>query len=134
PPSGRVPTRNGSPADNEIDEATRDFMDPCQHLTFTVVTNNPSFMATNSIVNILQTNSHPGTPAGEGPVTGQEVTITVTFDPPIGLETNHYFFRPEALLSSGDFLWLSAPKTIPAPADLQTWMRNEELAPDWLRV
>jgi hypothetical protein len=46
------------------------------------------------------------------------------------------------LLDSGDFLWLSAPKPIVAPgtpfapgaADLQSWIRNDALAPDWLRI
>ena len=45
-------------------------------------------------------------------------------------------------VSGGDFLWLSAPKPIgadgtPFPAgftDLQAWIRNENLAPDWLRI
>jgi hypothetical protein len=76
---------------------------------------------------------------GEGPVTGQAVTITVTFNPPIALPTDHYFFRPEVVLSSGGFLWLSAPKPIIAPGtpflgDLQSWIRNDRLAPDWLRI
>jgi hypothetical protein len=44
-------------------------------------------------------------------------------------------------VSSGDFLWLSAPRPIVAPGtpfvtgtDLQSWIRNDALAPDWLRV
>src|SRR4029077_3569095 len=41
--------------------------------------------------------------------------------------------------SDGNFLWLSAPKPIVAPgtpfaADLQSWIRNANLAPDWLRI
>ena len=76
---------------------------------------------------------------GEGQVTGEEVLITVEFNPPIALPADHYFFRPEVLLSSGNFLWLSAPKPIVAPgtpfaADLQSWIRNDDLAPDWLRI
>ena len=43
---------------------------------------------------------------------------------------------------TGEFYWLSAPKPIVAPGtpfppgttDLQSWIRNENLAPDWLRV
>ena len=40
---------------------------------------------------------------------------------------------------SGNFLWLSAPKPIvpsgtPFSADLQTWIRNADLSPDWLRI
>jgi hypothetical protein len=37
------------------------------------------------------------------------------------------------LLSNVNFLWLSAPKPIVSP-DLQTWTRNDNLAPDWLRI
>jgi hypothetical protein len=50
------------------------------------------------------------------------------------LPAGHYFFRPEVLLTNGDFLYLSAPKVIPAPKDLQAWIRNSNLAPDWLRI
>ncbi len=70
-------------------------------------------------------------------VTGTEVTITVTFDPPIFLPADHYFFRPEVGLTSGNFLWLSAPKPVNPPifvGDLQSWIRNDNLAPDWLRI
>jgi len=48
-------------------------------------------------------------------MTGQEVSITVTFNPPIALPPSEYFFRPEVGLSSGNFLWLSAPKPISLP-------------------
>ena len=131
PPSGNVPTRSGSPADVEIDEATRDGADGSLSSTATLV--NPSFSVANSVVDGI--NKRPAqTTNGEGPVTGEEVSITLSFNPPIALPADHYFFRPEVLLSSGDFLWLSAPKTIPAPADLQTWIRNDDLAPDWLRI
>ena len=49
---------------------------------------------------------------------------------------------PRYSYPSGDFYWLSAPRPIvppgtPFPAgftDLQEWIRNEDLAPDWLRV
>ena len=43
-------------------------------------------------------------------------------------------------MSSGDFLYLSAPRPILAPGtpfpagDLQAWIRNSSLAPDWLRI
>jgi hypothetical protein len=65
------------------------------------------------------------------------VTITVTFDPPILLPADHYFFRPEVGLSSGNFLWLSAPRPVNPPifvGDLQSWIRNDNLAPDWSRI
>ena len=41
-------------------------------------------------------------------------------------------------VTGGEFYWLSAPKPIAgqfgfAP-DLQSWIRNQNLQPDWLRV
>jgi hypothetical protein len=136
PPSGNVPTRNNSPGDVEIDSATRDGADGS--LSFTANVLNPSFTVANSVVTGIHPSPSQKT-GGEGPVTGEEVSITVTFNPPILLPTDHYFFRPEVLLSSGDFLWLSAPKPIVAPGtpftpDLQSWIRNDDLAPDWLRI
>ena len=136
PPSGMVPTRANSPADVEIDEATSDSLDGT--LTFTATVVNPNFTVANSVVTGINKSPSQFT-GGEGPVTGQEVQITVTFNPPISLPAGHYFFRPEVQLSSGNFLWLSAPKTIVAPGtpfspDLQTWIRNDNLAPDWLRI
>jgi hypothetical protein len=129
PPSGMVPTRDNSPADNEIDSATRDSSDGS--LTFDATLANPSFTVANSVVNGINKSPNQFT-GGEGPVTGAEVTITVTFNPPISLPADHYFFRPAVVSSSGDFLWLSAPA--PVAPDLQTWIRNDNLAPDWLRV
>ena len=64
----------------------------------------------------------------------RQVEIAITFTSPIILPAGHYFFRPEVLLTSGDFLYLSAPKVIPAPKDLQAWIRNSNLVPDWLRI
>lgn len=136
PPSGNVPNRTNSPADVEIDSATRDSADST--LSFSVSLVNPSFTASNSVVNGI--NKQPAQRTnGEGPVTGTEVTITVQFSPPIALPVDHYFFRPEVKLSSGDFLWLSGPRPIVAPGtpflpDLQSWIRNDALAPDWLRI
>jgi hypothetical protein len=123
-----VPTRTNSPSDVEIDDATRDSLDDSLSAIATVV--NPTFTALNSVVNGIN-GPNPFT-GGEGPVTGTEVTITVTFDPPIFLPADHYFFRPEVGLTSGNFLWLSAPK--PILTDLQSWIRNDNLAPDWLRI
>jgi hypothetical protein len=131
-----VPTRANSPGDVEIDSATRDSANGSLAFSATIV--NSSFTASNSVVNGI--NKKPAQKTnGEGPVTGEEVTITVNFNPPIALPADHYFFRPEVLLSSGDFLWLSAPKPIVAPGtpftqDLQSWIRNDALAPDWLRI
>jgi hypothetical protein len=136
PPSGNVLTRSNSPSDVEIGPATRDSADGTLAFTATLVSS--SFTASNSVVNGI--NKHPNERTnGEGPVTGEEVTLTVRFNPPISLPTNHYFFRPQVLLNNGNFLWLSAPRPIVAPGtpftgDLQTWIRNDALAPDWLRV
>ena len=78
---------------------------------------------------------------GEGPATGEQVEIAITFNPPLFLPAGHYFFRPEAEVSDGNFLFLSAPRPItsgtPFPAgttDLQAWIRNANLSPDWLRI
>jgi hypothetical protein len=136
PPSGNVPTRVNSPGDVEIDNATRDSLDGSLSFSASVVSS--SFTAANSVVNGINPSPDQFT-GGEGPVTGEEVSITVTFNPPILLPADHYFFRPEVLLTSGDFLWLSAPKPIVPPAtpfenDLQSWIRNDDLAPDWLRI
>lgn len=43
----------------------------------------------------------------------------------------------QVLLSSGTFLWLSAERpnvTDPFAPDLQAWIRNANLDPDWLRM
>jgi hypothetical protein len=131
-----VPTRANSPGDVEIGDATRDGLDGTLSFGATLV--NSSFTASNSVVNGI----HPA-PAqftsGEGAVMGEEVLISVGFNPPVALPAGHYFFRPEVELSGGDFLWLSAPKPIIAPGtpftlDAQTWIRNDALAPDWLRI
>jgi hypothetical protein len=135
PPSGNVPTRANSPADNEIGSATREFA--AGTLTFTPSILTANFPVANSVgVNGIPAVGSPGFPltGGQGSTTGEEVLISVDFTSPVDLPADHYFFRPEVELSSGAFLWLSAPKTIPAPADLQIWTRNDTLAPDWLRV
>jgi hypothetical protein len=93
---------------------------------------NSNFGVGNTVVNNLKVATVP--PGGEGSTAGEEVEITITFTSPIILPAGHYFFRPEVLLTSGDFLYLSAPKVIPAPKDLQAWIRNSNLTPDWLRV
>jgi hypothetical protein len=60
------------------------------------------------------------------------VQVSVNFLLPVDLPADHYFFRPEAALSSGNFLLLSAAG--PLTGDLQTWIRNEDLKPDWERI
>jgi hypothetical protein len=66
------------------------------------------------------------------------IQIDITFTPPVVLAADHYFFRPEVEVPGG-FLYLSAPKPIVAPGtpfmgDLQAWIRNSDLKPDWLRI
>jgi hypothetical protein len=68
----------------------------------------------------------------------------VTFTTPFDLPADHYFFIPqvEVTVAGGEFYWLSAPKPIVSPGtpfhpgntDLQSWTRDDNLAPDWLRV
>jgi hypothetical protein len=130
PPSGNVPSRANSPSDVEIGTATRAASSGT--LTFSTNGLNSNFGVGNTVVNNLKVATAP--PGGEGSTAGEEVEITITFTSPIILPAGHYFFRPEALLTSGDFLYLSAPKVIPAPKDLQAWIRNSNLAPDWLRI
>jgi hypothetical protein len=131
-----VPTRANSPGDVEIAGATRDGASGTLSFGATLVS--ASFKATNSVVNGINPGQTPFT-GGEGAVTGEVVTVTVTFNPAVALPAGHYFFRPEVALGRGDFLWLSAPRPIVAPGtpflgDLQTWIRNDALAPDWLRI
>jgi hypothetical protein len=134
----RVPTRVNSPSDVEFDDRSAS----AHTLTFTPGIIASTFTANNSVLNGI--NPKPNqTTLGEGPVTGQEVQFNVIFTTPFSLPADHYFFVPQVQLSSsGDFLWLSAPKPIVPPGtqfppgftDLQEWIRNENLAPDWLRV
>jgi hypothetical protein len=130
PPSGKVPSRANSPSDVEIGTATR--AGNSGTLTFFTNVLNSNFGVGNTVVNNLKVATAP--PGGEGSTAGEEVEVTITFTSPIILPAGHYFFRPEVLLTSGDFLYLSAPKLIPAPIDLQAWVRNSNLAPDWLRI
>jgi len=135
----RVPTRVNSPADVEIDTATRDPL--ARTLSFSSTLLNPSFTVANSVVHGINASPNQLT-HGEGPQSGEEVAITINFTTPIILPAGHYFFRPEVLVNGGDFLYLSAPRPIvppgtPFPAgvtDLQAWIRNANLNPDWLRI
>jgi len=131
-----VPTRTNSPADVEIDAATRDSSEGTLSFVPRLLTG--SFSVQNTVVNGI--NKKPNqTTGGEGPATGEEVEIRLTFTTPIFLPEGHYFFRPEVLVTGGDFLYLSAPRPIVAPGtpfagDLQAWIRNDDLLPDWLRI
>lgn len=134
PPSGNVPTRVNSPSDvafQERDLGAGDF-------TFTTQVLNNNFTVNNTVINGI--NKIPNqTTGGEGPATGLEVLFTLSFSHPFSLPADHYFFIPQVEVTDGEFLWLSAPKPIVAPGtpfapDLQSWVRNENLAPDWLRI
>jgi len=136
-----VPTRVNSPSDVEL--VDRDTASG--NLSFAATQLQASFTANNSV--------KPGGifplpnvfTAGNGPVTGQEVEIAVTFTTPFVLPADHYFFVPQVELASGDFFWLSAPRPIVPPGtpfppgftDLQSWTRDDSnggIQPDWLRV
>jgi hypothetical protein len=90
---------------------------------------------------------HPSpnqTTLGNGPLTGQEVQINLTFTTPFNLLADHFFFVPQVeLTNGGQFYWLSASRPIsgtgttpfpPGVTDLQAWTRDANLDPDWLRV
>jgi hypothetical protein len=133
PPDGRVLSRKNSPSDNNF--AARDSKVPGQ-LSFTTTLLNPAFHALNSVVNGINPLPNQFT-GGEGSVTGEEVQFNVTFTTPFIVGPDHIFFRPEVGLTSGDFLWLSAPKPPMVVGDLQTWIRTDgpgALAPDWERI
>jgi len=130
-----VPTRTNSPADVAVDSR------PGGGLNFSV-SSLGNFTVSNSV---LPGGIHPlpnPTTGGDGAVTGAEVQFTVNFVTPFDLLADHYFFVPLVEVTGGEFLWLSAPRPIvppgtpfpPGSTDLQTWTRDDNLAPDWLRV
>ena len=135
-----VPTRVNSPSD--VAFASKD--SAASELTFTSSVLSNSF----TVLNTVQPGGiHPSpgqTTGGNGPLTGQEVQITLTFLTPFNLAAGHLFFVPQvALTNGGQFYWLSASRpisgagTTPFPTgvtDLQAWTRDEALDPDWLRV
>src|SRR5262245_52904349 len=134
-----VPTRVNSPSDVEVTD--RQFSNGS--LSFVPIVVQASFMANNS-VQPGGIHPQPGqTTGGNGPVTGQETVISVKFTTPFDLSAGQYFFVPQVeMTTSGDFLWLSAPRPIVPPGtafppgftDLQSWTRDVGIEPDWLRV
>ncbi|HEV3350082.1 MAG TPA: PEP-CTERM sorting domain-containing protein [Methylomirabilota bacterium] len=137
PPSTNVPTRVNSPSDVAFD--SRD--SGSGTLSFTPGFQASSFTAANSVLNGI--NKFPNQKTlGEGAVTGQQVQFNVLFNTPFVLPADHYFFVPQVQLTSGDFFWLSAARPIvppgtpfpPGATDLQSWIRDENLDPDWLRI
>jgi hypothetical protein len=129
-----VPTRSNSPSD--VAFKSRDSA-VAGELTFSSAVLNGNFTATNSVLNGINKSLTPAT-GGEGPVRGQEVQFTLTFPGGITLPADHYFFKPEVGLSNGNFFWLSATRPYAgvgaASPDLQAWIRNTNLDPDWLRI
>ncbi len=99
----------------------------------TVTLLNANFTVANSVLNGI--NPIPNqTTGGEGPVTGEEVQFDITFPGSVNLLADHYFFKPQVGLSSGNFYWLSTPAPPLFTGDLQAWIRNTPLDPDWLRI
>jgi PEP-CTERM motif len=137
PASGNVLTRVNSPSDVAFDSRNS----VTGGLSFTPALLSNSFTTNNSVLNGIFKLPNQFT-GGEGSVTGEEVSFNVAFTTPFDLPADHYFFVPQVLLTNGDFFWLSAPKPIVPPGtpfppgftDLQTWMRNGDLDPDWSRV
>lgn len=134
PFDGKVPTRNNSPSDVAFD--SRDTAGGT--LSFTTTTLSSDFSASNSVLNGISVNS-----GGDGAIRGTEVQFTVTFSTPFSLTAgSHDFFVPQVQVDGGEFYWLSSARPIVAPGtpfpagttDLQAWIRNEALQPDWLRV
>jgi len=123
-----VPTRANSPSDMELTDRSLSG----NSLSVTQSLLNASFTAANSVLNGI----HPSpnqTTMGEGPVTGREVQFNVTFTSPITLDAGHYFLVPQVGVTSGNFFWLSAAGPT-LSTDLQSWIRNANLDPDWLRI
>ena len=134
PPDNRVPTRNNSPSDNALLVRESTAKDSDAKLTYELELLARDFTARNSVLNGISVAA-----GGDGAVSGQLVRFDVAFPQSIALAPGHYFFVPQVRLQNGNFYWLSAAKPILAPGnpfigDLQTWIRNEALAPDWLRV
>jgi putative Ig domain-containing protein len=135
--TAQVPTRVNSPSDTA--SADRDSADGTLSYTASVVS--ATFTASNSVLNGIHPKPNQTT-GGEGPVSGEEVQFNLGLSSSISLATGHYFFVPQVTVSSGDFFWLSASRPIVQPgtpfptgsADLQSWIRNSDLDPDWLRV
>ena len=136
----RVPTRANSPSDVEFDGRDSNV---AGDLTFSTT----QIAATFTVLNSVQPGGIHTLPAnvtnGNGPLTGQEVQVDVSLTKPINLVEGHYFFIPQVAVSGGTFYWLSGSRpisgagTTPFPAgitDLQSWTRDANLDPDWLRI
>ncbi len=130
-----VPTRANSPSDVALDARSSSV---AGEMSFATATLSPNFAASNSVLDGIHASPNQLT-GGEGAVSGREVQFTVTFTTPLVLPADHYFFIPQVQVTGGEFYWLSGTRPLVAPGtpfapDLQTWIRNEALDPDWLRV
>ncbi len=132
-----VPTRVNSPSD----VAAASLSSALSQISFTTTTLSPNFTAANSLF-LGGINASPNqATGGDGPLSGVEVSLSFTFTTPLTLDADHYFFVPIVTLDTGNyFYWLSAARpitgagTTPFTPDLQTWARNQDIDPDWLRV
>ena len=130
-----VVTRVNSPSDVAFaDRSSND-----GNLSFSTSVLSANFTALNSVLNGI--NKFPNqTTGGEGSVTGQEVRFSIDFTTPFKLPKDHYFFIPQVELagSTDNFFWLSSERPIvsgtPFLPDLQSWIRNANLDPDWSRI
>ncbi len=135
----QVPTRVNSPSDIAFESRDSSLVG---ELTFSTTVLSNSFTAANSV---QSGGIHPMPnvfTGGNGAVTGQEVRFDISFASALVLPADHYFFIPQVRVSGGDFLWLSASRPIVSPGtpfpagstDLQSWIRDGALDPDWLRI
>lgn len=141
PPSGRVPTRENSPAD--VDFASFSQSENGFASVNAVVLQN-DYVVANSIGSDGINPIPNQTTGGDGPLSGTMLAIEFVFDQALLLEAGQYFFVPRVEFGAGngdtpEFYWLSSAKPIdasgtPFDGDLQTWIRDEDLQPDWLRV
>lgn len=127
-PTPNVPTRSNSPSD----VALTSFDESLGQVVISTTTLSSNFTAANSVVNGINAGLTPFT-GGEGAVSGEEVQFSFTLSSALDLSADHYFFVPQVELANGTFLWLSAPRPL-FTGDLQSWIRNENLDPDWLRI
>ena len=135
---GLVPTRVNSPTDFEIATATRDASDGSLTFTATVLDSNFTVGNTVTSLNSGATSALTKT-GGNGAFTGAEIQFDVTFTNAIDMDPDHLFFRPQVdIANGGSFFWLSAARpsaSFPAGVpDLQAWVRNDSLAPNWERI
>ncbi len=130
-----VVTRTNSPSDVAFaDRSSND-----GNLSFGTSVLSADFTALNSVLNGINKSPSQFT-GGEGSVTGQEVRFSIDFLTPFKLPKDHYFFIPQVELagSTDNFFWLSSERPIvsgtPFLPDLQSWVRNANLDPDWSRI